>query len=54
MGKNVESTVISIRVPHETAASLLRMAEMRETNINAMVSRMLTRRVSEVRQEEGW
>lgn len=54
MGKNISSTVMAFRVPHEICAALLRMAEDRDETPNAMVVRMLTRRVNEVRQEEGW
>lgn len=54
MGKNTGSTVIAIRLPHEIAAALMRMAEMRDTNVNAMVGRMLIRRVKDIRTEEGW
>jgi Ribbon-helix-helix protein, copG family len=54
MGKNTGSAVISVRLPLETAAALKRMAKDRDTNINAMVLRMLTRRVTEIRKEEGW
>lgn len=54
MGENTTSGVIALRLPNETIASLMRMAEMRGMSMNAMVGRMITRRVSEVRQEEGW
>jgi predicted HicB family RNase H-like nuclease len=54
MGENTTSGVVSLRLPYEVIASLTRMAEMRDMSMNAMVGRMITRRVSEIRQEEGW
>lgn len=54
MGENRDSTVMAFRVPNEVCAALLRMSEARGESPNAMVVRMLTRRVNEVRQEEGW
>lgn len=54
MGENTTSGVISLRLPHEVIAALTRMAEMRDMSMNAMVGAMISRRVSEVRQEEGW
>lgn len=54
MGKNTTSTVISCRLDHEVAAALLKMAEARGMTMNKMLATMITRRVSEIRQKEGW
>lgn len=54
MGENTTSGVVSVRLPHETIAALMRLAEKRNVTVNSMLVRMITRRVSEVRTEEGW
>jgi predicted transcriptional regulator len=54
MGQNTGSTVLSIRLPHEEAAALMRIAEGRDLTVHAMLAGMVARRVSEIRQEEGW
>lgn len=54
MGENVNSTVIAVRVAHETAAALMRMSEERGITMNSMMRVMLERRVTEIREKEGW
>lgn len=54
MGENTTSGVIALRLPYETIAALTRMAEMRGVSMNAMVGGMITRRVDEMREKEGW
>ena len=54
MGQNTTSGVVSVRLPHETIAALMRLAEARDITVNSMLSGMITRRVNEVRTEEGW
>lgn len=54
MGNNRNSGVVALRLPHEVIAALMRMSEAREITMNAMVGKMIARRVAEVRAEEGW
>lgn len=54
MGKNTTTTVIACRIDHEVAAALKKMAQDRGITMNKMFATMITRRVSEIRQKEGW
>lgn len=54
MGENVTDGVVSFRLTHEEIAALKKMAAMREIKVNAMLRNMMSRRIKEIRQEEGW
>lgn len=54
MGKNVNTGVVSFRLSHEEIAALRKMATMREIKVNAMLRNMMSKRIKEIRAEEGW
>lgn len=54
MGENKSTGVVSFRLTHEEIAALRKMAAMRDIKVNAMLSRMMSRRIKEIRAEEGW
>lgn len=54
MGKNVESGVVAFRLPHEDIAALRKIAEMRGITVNAMLRNMMSKRIKQIREEEGW
>lgn len=54
MGKNVSTAPVSFRMTHEEIAALMRIAEDRDTTINAMLARMMRTRIADIRKAEGW
>lgn len=54
MGKNVSTAVVSFRLTHEEIEDLKKIAEDRGLKVNALLRRMVSRRIKEIRQEEGW
>lgn len=54
MGKNKSTTVVSCRLPNGTDTALRLIAKKRGLTMNAMLAAMLTRRVAEIREKEGW
>lgn len=54
MDRHTNSTMVGARVPWDLQAALKKIAEDRDTTINAMLLGMITRRVEEIREEEGW
>lgn len=54
MGKNLTSSVVSFRLSHEEKALLKRIAEDRGIKVNEMLRTMMSKRIKEIREKEGW
>lgn len=54
MGKNLTSGVVSFRLSHEEIAALMRMADERGVSVNLMLRNMMSKRIKEIREKEGW
>jgi predicted DNA-binding ribbon-helix-helix protein len=54
MGKNVSTAVVSFRLTHDEIEDLKKIAEDRDLKVNAILRRMVSRRIREIRKEEGW
>lgn len=54
MGENVTDGVVSFRLTHEEIAALKKMAQDREIKVNAMLRNMMSKRIAQIRAEEGW
>lgn len=54
MGKNINTGVVSFRLTHEEIIALRKMAKDRGIKVNAMLSNMMSKRIKQIRAEEGW
>ena len=54
MDRHTTTTMIGVRVPWDMKDDLTKIAQDRDTNLNAMIKSMLVKRVTEIREEEGW
>lgn len=54
MDRHTTTTMVGVRVTWEMKAHLEKMAKDRGTSVNAMLLRMISRRIEEIREEEGW
>lgn len=54
MDRHVSTTMAGARISWEMHEALKKIAEDRDTTINAMLKGMIERRVEEIREEEGW
>lgn len=54
MGKNKSTGVVAFRLRHEDIAALRRIAEARDIKVNAMLGNMMSKRIKEIREKEGW
>lgn len=54
MDRHINSTMAGARISWDTHAALKKIAEDRDTTVNAMLKAMIERRVMDIREEEGW
>lgn len=54
MDRHTSTTMVGARLRWATVDALKKIAEERDTSVNAMLVGMIERRVEEIREEEGW
>lgn len=54
MGENINSGVVSFRLSHEDISALKKIARDRDITLNAMLANMMSKRIKQIREKEGW